>query len=971
MIEAKQNKQNKQQKRSELSPWRALTVWSLIFAIGCWIIMEFFIMADNPCAVFVAGSRYKLVNEDKNAIYYPADFETEEEMLTYGAEISRLVEAEGAVLLKNDNHALPLSDHARVSCFSTSSVNLVCGGTGSGAIDTSAADNLKEALDKVGVSVNETLWDFYESGKASKYSRGRLGYHDKKAEIYEAPWDIYTDEVLASVEQYGDAAIVVLSRSGGAEKDQEYTDFNYLALDANEHALLKNVCKLKEEGKIRSVVVLINSSNAIEMSFLDTYDIDACMHIGVLGEHGVNGVADLLVGNVNPSGSLADTFCYEYFSAPAMWNFSAIEYANPDKYKLSGNADTYMIYQEGIYIGYRYYETRYADYVMGIGNAGEYDYSSVVMYPFGYGLSYTEFSYDDMQVSYDPSDDQFEVRVTVTNIGECAGKETVQIYGQSPYTDYDRKHGVEKSAVFLCGYGKTKILEPGDSATVTILVNKRDFASFDTYGAGTYIMDAGDYYLTAAVDAHAAVNQILGAKGYTIENTNGRMTAEDDVSLTWRWTEDSFDAQTYSVSENGAAITSKLSDADPNLYDGVSETVTWLSRADWMNTFPKEPIQLTLTKMLAEALRPGQYDPVAYNSVGYEMPTMEEDNGLGLYDMIGKDFDAPEWQLLLDQLSYDDMVTLVVDAFHGRTAVESVQAPGTRDENGPSGLNTIFIAEDIASTTFPSENMMASSFNDELIYAVGNVLGNNCLMAGIDCLYGPGANMHRTAYGGRNFEYYSEDPFLTAQICAAEVKGLEDLGIHTILKHFALNDCEADRMGLGVWLNEQTAREIYLKAFQSAFEKSDANGVMAAYTRWGAVWSGGYRNLITGILREEWGCSGWIISDNTWTSIITVEDGLIGGLTTFDAPFLWFMDTDQYQNDPLIVTKMREACHINLYALANSAAMNGIGENTVVELTEYFFIPIFRWLTVGFVVLFAVSAWKWYKRRIECKERAG
>lgn len=963
-----QKKQYKKQKKKYISPWRLLTVLGLILSIGFGIGSQVTSMIDNALNVFVSGDLAKLENKDSSAVYYQTDFETEEEMLAYGEEICHQVLSEGSILLSNKNDALPLNSNTKVSCFSTSSVNLVYGGTGSGALDTSNADTLKDALEKVGISVNETLWNFYENDLPSEYSRGKEGYLPKESAIYEAPWDLYTEEVLNSVEEYGDAAIVVFSRTGGEEWDLEYETFDYLALDETEEELLDNICKLKEAGKVDSIIVLINSSNPLEMNFLDEYDIDACMQIGVLGEYGINGVADLLVGNINPSGKLVDTWCYDYFSAPSMWNFSSTDYENAEEEGVPDNADSYMIYQEGIYIGYRYYETRYEDYVMGTGNAGDYDYNSIVAYPFGYGLSYTEFEYSDMQVEYDRTQDTFIVHITVTNIGDTAGKETVQIYGQSPYTDYDKENGVEKSSVILCGYKKTEILEPGDSERLTITINKKEFASFDTYGAGTYILDAGDYYLTAATDAHTAMNQILSAKGYTVCNTEGRMTEDRDVSLTWNWNEEKLDTTTYAVSESGSVITNKLSGADPNLYEGITETVTWLSRSNWLDTFPTETVKLTLTEILVDDLQHGQYDADEQDFTGYEIPVMGADNGLRLYDMIGKPMDDPDWELLLDQLTFDDMVTLIADVFHSRSAVESVQSPFARDENGSSGLNANFIAQEVASTAFPSESMMSSTFNDDLIYEVGRVIGNNCLMANISCLYGPGANLHRSAYGGRNFEYYSEDAYLTSKMCAAESAGIEDMGVDTILKHFALNDCESDRIGVGVWINEQTAREIYLKAFQAAIEENDANGIMAAYTRWGTTWSGGNYGLITGILREEWDCNGWIITDNVRTTMITAEDGLYAGMTTFDAPIPAILDFEQFKEDPLMLNRMRKACHYNLYALANSAAMNGIGENTTIKVVEYFMIPLFRWMSIGFAALTIVSAVKWHKGRKKWKE---
>jgi beta-glucosidase len=308
-------------------------------------------------------------------------------------------------------------------------------------------------------------------------------------------------------------------------------------------------------------------------------------------------------------------------------------------------------------------------------------------------------------------------------------------------------------------------------------------------------------------------------------------------------------------------------------------------------------------------------------------------------------------------------VDFIRDAFHGRSAIESVQSPGTRDENGPTGLNTSYIAGKQSATAFASPFVMGSTFNNELIHQVGYVIGNDCLRYGISALYGPGVNTHRTAYGGRNFEYFSEDPFLSGEMAAAYVGAAEELGVTTLLKHFALNDCETDRQGLGVWLGEQAAREIYLKAFQKAFEAASANGVMAAYTRWGATWSGGNAPLIQGILRDEWGCDGWIITDNVATDLITVAEGLRGGVTAFDASLTLLLDFEQYENDPYMRTLMREACHRGLYALVNSAAMNGVGPNTRISKMIFWPVKLSFALAIVFWGLTAYCAVRWHRRR--------
>ena len=930
----------KKAKRKNVLAWKILT-------IVCAVLMVVFIPVsillqkfDNTVAAFVGGTFWELENADANAQYFTSDFNSAEEMVEYGLTLAQQVEAEGAALLMNNDNALPLAKDAKVSTFSSSSVNLVYGGTGSGNIDASTADTLRTALEKVGVTVNPTLWDFYTTGAGKDYARDNGStVSTASATTAEVPWDVYTDEVKDSVASYGDAAIVTLSRVGGEGADLSYGDVNYLALDENEKAMLSNLAEMKKNGTVKKIIVLINSANTLQVDFLknNEYDIDAALWIGDVGISGINAVAQILVGDVNPSGSLVDTYCYDNYSAPAMWNFTPTVYDGyTEDAGVPAKGSTYMIYQEGIYVGYKYYETRYEDYVMGAGNAGDYAYGDVVAYPFGFGLSYTDFSYSDMDVKYNAADDTYTVSVKVTNDGAVAGKETVQVYVQSPYTEYDKANGVEKAAVSLVGFGKTAELAPGASQTLSMTVNKRDIASYDTYGAGTYILDAGDYYFTAATDAHNAVNNILAAKGYTVESTNGKMTADGNADLTYTWTEDALDTTTYSTSLNGTEITNQLSCADPNLYDGVNETVTWLSRSDWNGTLPTEVVKLALTEQLKKDLQDIRYDPADYES--QQLPAMGKKNGVTLYDMIGLDYDDPKWEDLLDELTFDEMNALIGDAFHWTMPVKSVEAPGTRDENGPQGLTASLLgsgATQLTATAFTSEDVMAATFNTDIMTEIGRVIGNNCLNANIACLYGPGNNIHRTPYGGRNFEYYSEDGFLSGTMSAYEVAAIQAKGVHVVMKHFALNDCEQDRIGLGVWINEQAAREVYLKAFQAPIEVGNGNGVMIAYTRWGAVWSGGNAGLVNGILRGEWGCDGMVITDNVLNVYVNGPDGVLAGVSIYDAMMSYVTDKlPEYRNDGVIVNAMREAAHHDLYAIANSCGMNGVGANTTIKVTR-------------------------------------
>lgn len=962
-------------RRKAIRPWKGLTFLSAVIAIVMIPVTVFLSMFDNTVAAFVGGTFWKLQNEDDSAVYFQSDFETAEEMTQYGLELCEAVEAEGAALLMNENGALPLEEGAKVSCFSGSSVNLVYGGTGSGNIDASKADNLKTALEKSGFAVNDTLWSFYSEGDGSAYARNSAGMVATESEkVAEVPWNVYTEEAKNSVSEYGDAAIVVISRVGGEGADLDFQSTNYLALDENEKEMMSNVAAMKEAGKVKKIVVLINSANALQVDFLkdNAYDVDACLWIGDVGITGINAVAEILAGNINPSGSLVDTYCYDNFSSPAMANFVPVTYDGYTQGIIPENASTYMIYQEGIYVGYKYYETRYEDFAMGTGNAGNYAYSDEVAFPFGYGLSYTEFAYSDMKVNYNASTDQFEVSVKVTNTGDTyAGKETVQVYAQSPYTAYDVKNGVEKPAAALCGFTKTGILAPGASETVTAYVDKRDLASYDAYGAGTYILDDGDYYLTVATDAHNAVNNTLAAKGYTVESTAGRMDADGNADLVYQWNNPEFDSATYAVSKNGTEIKNQLSESDINLYSGNDgQSVTYLTRNDWTGTFPEAAVQLALSEQMIGDLQDIQYNPADYEE--QRMPAMGADNGMKLYQMIGLDYEDEKWDALLDQMTFDEMVSLIGDAFHWTMPVKSVEAPGTRDENGPQGLTASLLGSDatqLEATAFTSEDVMAATFNVELMTEIGRVIGNNCLHAEIACLYGPGNNIHRTPYGGRNFEYYSEDGYLSGKMSQYEVAAIQEKGVHVVMKHFALNDCEQDRIGLGVWLGEQAAREVYLKAFQEPLEEGNGNGVMMAYTRWGCIWSGGNKNLVTNIMRGEWGSKGMSITDNVLTTYVNGVDGILAGTSIFDAMMPYVTNLlPEYEKDPVVVNAMREACHRNLYAIANSCGMNGVGANTTISLTTPTVITIVMILACGFTFLFCLSVVLWVVKKRKFKK---
>ncbi len=936
--------------KKAVRPFRGLKNTCCVLMVIFLILSVFVSVFDNTVALFFVGNTFwNVKNGDSAAQYFTPDFASGEEKSAAGYDVAKQVEAEGATLLYNAGEALPLAKGAKITLMSNNSVDIVYGGTGSGNVDASKANSLKNAMEMAGLQVNPAMWDFYNSKEAEAYKRGgSTGVGAAASSVSEIPWDVYPENALSSIASYGDAAVVTISRIGGEGADCGFEGYNYLALDENEKTMLSKLKAMKEEGSIAKIIMLVNTSNPLQMDFMkkNDYSIDAILWIGGVGVAGLDAVGEILSGDVNPSGSLVDTYCFDNYSSPAMANNHPVVYAG-DVSRIPDSADTYEIYAEGIYVGYKYYETRYEDVVMGTGNAGSFAYDDVVAYPFGYGLSYSTFDYSDYSVNYNASSDVYEVSVKVTNTGKYAGKETVQIYVQSPYTSYDVQNKIEKASVSLVGFGKTEILNPGESETLRILVDKADMASYDFYGAGTYIMDEGTYYLTAATDAHNAVNNILAAKGFAVNGDETLCYAIDQK----------FDASTYAVSKAGVKVENQLADSDINTYyDKGNNGVTYLSRNDWTGTWPTELATITLTEGMIKDLQLTRYNASDYPEA--TMPTMGAKNGLSLYDMIGKDYDDPQWEPLLDQLTFDEMVSFIGDSFHWTMPIESVNAPGTRDENGPQGLTaTLFGAGLGAETTaFTSEDVMAATFNLALMEKVGAIMGNDCLMAGVTFLYGPGNNIHRTPYGGRNFEYYSEDGFLSGKISAAEVGQIENRGVHVVMKHFALNDSEQDRIGLGVWLTEQAAREIYLKAFQDVFEEGNAGGTMVAYTRWGCVWSGGYRPLMQNIMRDEWGNDGLTITDNVLTQYVNGPDALMaGGVTTFDA-MLWYVNKalPKYKKDPVMVNAMREACHHNLYAIANSQAMNGIGAGTTIDRITPSVIRLVKTLAVVFVLLFVL-----------------
>lgn len=960
----------RKQKGTGMRRWSTLSV---VFSTFLVIVVVATTVTTNYAAIInqtLGLSPYKTVeqeNEGEDTEYFKAKYTTKEEIIEFFDQVCRQLESEGMVLLKNDSDALPLSTQEgspRVSLFGTGSVNMNSSvqGIRSSSYDAGRT-TLKEALEEVGVEVNETLWNFYTEGEGKDYGGTKKLVEETNLQTYfinEVPWEKYSG-VQSSFEEYGDAAIVVLTRDSTEGSDvnaygSDGQNGDYLALSPEESQLLKELTTLKMNGVFDRLIVLLNSSQPIQMDFLDdaAIDVDSCLWIGNTGMSGVNAVAEALVGTVVPSGRLSDTYVKDNFSSPAMASWGMNEnkvFSN--QWQEAGLDETqkyYGVYQEGIYVGYRYYETRYADVVENRSNVGVYDYDSVVYAPFGYGLSYTEFSYSDFSVSENGDGKTYDVSVTVKNTGDTySGKEVVQIYLQKPYTEYCQEYGIEVSAVELAGFGKTEILAPGEEQTLNISVEKENFTVYDTYGEGTYILEGGEYFLTAGKDSHDAVNNILAAKGMTQEDG---MDGEGNADLVWSATLER-DVETYSVSaETGAEIHNALDTIDPNRYTGGDTTVSYISRSDWEGTWPTQSIVLNLTDTMEEDLQSNK--PV--ESEG-ELPQYGVSSGMTLIQMRGKDYDDPDWDKLLDQITFDELNELLTTCVCNTPSVASVAKPQTKEMDGPTYGKENYEMTD--GCCLPCQGIWASSFNLDLLYQAGEALANDALFKGYQGLYGPGVNLHRTPYGGRYHEYFSEDSYLTGICAQEEIQGMQQYGVIAVTKHYLLNDQEANRNGIGIWADEQTIRELYLKPWKYVVspERGNAHAVMTSFNRVGCLWSSAHKNLVTDILRGELGFDGYVITDMAsanGASYMTLLDGITAGTDCWLASAGFSFEP--YKNNATIANQMREAAHRILYTVCNySAAMNGISSSTEIVRTYTWVEILMPSLIAGFALLTAAS----------------
>ncbi|MBQ4427586.1 MAG: glycoside hydrolase family 3 C-terminal domain-containing protein [Oscillospiraceae bacterium] len=962
--------------------WKILTPIFAVLLVVCIVAIPVTQGFASVINVALKAQTQKIVSDPDAKIYYWTAWDSEEELVAHEAELCRQIEGEGAALLINRDNTLPLAKGTKFTPFSQSSFNLIYGGTGSGSMAADDAVSLRTALiESFGEdTVNPEQWKFYASAGYKRVNADTTGGNQAQYRINEVPWEKYTDALKKTWASYGDVALVVLSRSGGEGADlpsglpelEEYmTDGDYLRLCKEEIDMFENLEKLKADGTFKKIVVLLNSSNALQLDFVDKYGIDAVLWIGDVGMTGTRGVADILCGDVNPSGRIVDTFMKDNHSAPAMENFGAYRWTNGADYEVESaqnntdpgiakcNSD-YVVYQEGIYVGYRYFETRYEDSVLGQGNSGDWSYDDCVAFPFGYGLSYTDFEYSNFKLTPN-ADGSFTAEVDVKNVGSVDGKHTVQIYFQSPYTDYDKQNLVEKSAVEICGFDK-KMIAAGATEHFTIDIDRADLTSYDANNAKTYIFEDGDYYFTVGKNAHDAVQNILAAKGQNVGN----------AALAAKWTNDTFDKTTFAVSaKTGNAITNLFDEADLNKYSGNGgQTYTYLSRQDWQGTYPTTQSLRITEEMWADGLTHDDAGHVAIMEKmiakyypNATMPTVGAAGTLKAGDMAEADYDDPRWAELISQMPYEEMTTLIYNGFHFTEAAPTIGLPGTLDENGPQGF-TASLMGGASAMAYTSEDVMAATFNRELIEDMGSCIGEDFLHAtpeGADKvyagLYGPGGNIHRTPYSGRNFEYYGEDGWLSGEVAKVEVNAIRNKGVYVFMKHFALNDQEEGRYGVATWSNEQAIRELYLEPFEKAISESRGN-VMSSFNRLGVVWSGAHHGLMTGILRDEWGMEGAAITDcSVYAKYMDYRYGVLAGQDLWDGYGMGMSTLDDLGGNAAVVTAVQERAKNIAYNVTHSHAMN-IGNAEIITVTPWWQLALYG-ATAFFGVLTVLSAVMW------------
>ena len=831
--------------------------------------------------------------------------ETNEE----AAEVAEEIMEDGIVLLKNES-LLPLNETKKLNIFGWESINPAYGGAGSGGInDLYDIVSLNQGLENAGFSINQELVDFYNNYGADN---PEMSIQKQSWTLPEPPVDTYDDELIESAKEYSDVAVVVLSRKAGEghndipmdvkkaaydNNSDEYDDFpegeHYLQLSQTERDMVDMVC-----SNFDNVIVIYNGANQFELGFADEYpQIKSVVWCPGTGNVGFNALGKVFSGEVNPSGKTPDTFIYDMTTAPWWNNAEKTEYTNLADMAVEGmNAGTAQVYApaftnyvEGIYVGYKYYETA--------AQEGSIDYDKTVQYPFGYGLSYTEF--EQKMGELEEKDGQISVDVEVTNTGDVAGKDVVEVYYKPPYTN----GGIEKSSANLIEFAKTDLLQPGESQTVTVTFSIEDMASYDENNAKAYILEKGDYVISINSDSHTVLDQ----KTYTADN---------DVV---------YKGENKRASDDTAAT---------NVFEDAKGDITYLSRADHFANYE----EATAAPASAELGEPyvseyhlnSNFDKTTYLNDKDVMPTTGADNGLTLADMRDADYDDPRWEKLLDQLTVDEMANMIAMAGYQTAAMDSVGKVATLDFDGPAAINNNFTG--VGSIGFPIEVVVASTWNKGLAQAWGECMGKISQEMGAEGWYAPGMNTHRTAFGARNYEYFSEDGVLAGNMGAKAVEGARKYGVYSYIKHFALYEGNAKMVS--VWSNEQAIREIYLKPFEISVKQGGANAVMVSWSFLGDKWTGESSNLMNTVLRDEWGFRGMALTDffrNNGHGFMNADAALANGVDAMLSTFNGEENNVANPEHPTAVLQMRNACKNVMYTVVSSWAYDGEHEETGME----------------------------------------
>ena len=917
------------------------------------------------------GSQRPIYSDEVTSVYPTQKATNKAEAFANAQEVNLKLAEEGFVLLKNENAALPMNKGARISVFSKNSVNLSYGGSGSGGFDTSNNKNLYESLNDAGFVTNPTLKNFYESSQSGPVRTANSSDLDngdnQKIATAETPQSKYTDAVKNSYADYSDAALVVITRIGGEgfdlpryQGDSEGAvspDSHYLELDQNEIDLLTAVT----DGTFKRVVVVFNTPSSFEATFLkdSAYaafadKIDAAVWIGFTGSNGITALGEILNGDVNPSGRLVDTWAADFTKNPSFVNFgTGCLPDTTDKY--DGGMYYSVDYEEGIYVGYRYYETR--------GETdGEDWYNANVVYPFGYGLSYTTFDWTvgDASASEIELGTTITVPVTVKNTGSVAGKEVVQLYASAPYT----LGGIEKAHKVLVGFAKTKLLQPGESETVTVSFDPYSAASYDyrdanSNGFSGYELEAGEYTLYVSRNAHESEKAIA-------------LNLAADVQIGTDPTTDSEVVNRYTDSED--------------FLDSDWQLDTMLSRADWEGTWPTPQTaqQHAGTDRLYEEIRSEEHNnPTDFDSEEY--PWFGEEPTLTLRDLLPSaeaegyepvvSYDDERWEELMMGCDEEEMIALINNGAYHTLAMESVGLPATIHGDGPSGFTCFMSKEQVNGTCqYVSEPVMASTWNINLMNELGEAIGEEGTIGDkatgqpYSSIYAPGVNIHRSPFGGRCSEYFSEDPFISGMMGAAEVQGIQSRGVLPTVKHFVANEQETHRSIGGdlSWLSEQALREIYLKPFEYTVKLGETRGIMTSFNRIGTRWTGGDYRLLTEILRNEWGFNGLVICDfNTIPQYMIPRMMFYAGGSLDLATQQSAMWTDCDSSDAGDAIVLMRAVKDVMYALVNSNAMNAevIGYNPPIW-QEYL-----HWINNGVFTLVGVWLVLAIVRTVRCNKR--